>query len=615
MPMEASGRHSHLTCGQESTCVVDLEDSLHRSQDDGFDFVVSPLSHPRYQRDFTGKFPTSSEPFTRSDLLLSSYQWSQWTVGKVSVFSGFDSPNYTVRTNAQKVLQQELDWATHLSLQAVLLPPPSYNCAGYAMALSSHLRHTSFMQFWVRVPLVSLEHIHQDEDTRRVEGDSWECWNRLFAFTDYSANLLPALELTGDIPDEDVIKRWLGEPLRTVIVPTSIFLTNKQGFPVLSKRHQALVMKLFQFKLQWIISGNAKHKDSVKVYLQYLRYLYTRRPPLTEQQAFESPFYDYLQAPLQPLKDNLESQTYETFEKDPVKYVRYEEAVRLALMDRAKEGETQVVMVVGAGRGPLVRASLRASESCKRPIRVYAVEKNPNAIVTLRNMKISLGWGDQVTIVDSDMRWWNAPEKADILVSELLGSWGDNELSPECLDGAQKYLKEDGVSIPTDYTSYVAPISTPRLWNGVRSFGTLKDFETPYVVKIHNAHELSAIQECFYFQHPNNSVPIDNQRYRMLSFPISINSMVHGFAGYFHATLYKHVNISIHPDTYSDGMFSWFPLFIPLRVPVRVEAGQNLEAHFWRREGNGKVWYEWCVSQPSALPIHNPGGRSYWIGL
>ena len=26
------------------------------------------------------------------------------------------------------------------------------------------------------------------------------------------------------------------------------------------------------------------------------------------------------QAPLQPLKDNLESQTYETFEKDPIKY-------------------------------------------------------------------------------------------------------------------------------------------------------------------------------------------------------------------------------------------------------------------------------------------------------
>ena len=50
-------------------------------------------------------------------------------------------------------------------------------------------------------------------------------------------------------------------------------------------------------------------------------------------------------------------------------------------------------------------------------------------------------WGDRVTIVSCDMRDWEAPEKADILVSELLGSFADNELSPECLDGAQKFLK------------------------------------------------------------------------------------------------------------------------------------------------------------------------------
>ena len=40
-----------------------------------------------------------------------------------------------------------------------------------------------------------------------------------------------------------------------------------------------------------------------------------------------------------------------------------------------------------------------------------------------------------MTIVSTDMRVWDAPLKADILVSELLGSFGDNELSPECLDG------------------------------------------------------------------------------------------------------------------------------------------------------------------------------------
>jgi len=43
-------------------------------------------------------------------------------------------------------------------------------------------------------------------------------------------------------------------------------------------------------------------------------------------------------------------------------------------------------------------------------------------------------------VVSEDMRRWKPPhpdDKADIVVSELLGSFGDNELSPECLDGAQ----------------------------------------------------------------------------------------------------------------------------------------------------------------------------------
>lgn len=50
-------------------------------------------------------------------------------------------------------------------------------------------------------------------------------------------------------------------------------------------------------------------------------------------------------------------------------------------------------------------------------------------------------WGDKVDLVFADMRTWNPETKCDILVSELLGSFGDNELSPECLDGAQKFLK------------------------------------------------------------------------------------------------------------------------------------------------------------------------------
>lgn len=58
------------------------------------------------------------------------------------------------------------------------------------------------------------------------------------------------------------------------------------------------------------------------------------------------------QAPLQPLQDNLELQTYETFEKDDQKYLQYEEAVLEALLDRIPEAEAATrenVLVVCPG--------------------------------------------------------------------------------------------------------------------------------------------------------------------------------------------------------------------------------------------------------------------------
>ena len=52
----------------------------------------------------------------------------------------------------------------------------------------------------------------------------------------------------------------------------------------------------------------------------------------------------------------------------------------------AAAGAVTVLTVVGAGRGPVVRASLCAADRCGRILRVFAVEKNPNAVVTLQSM-------------------------------------------------------------------------------------------------------------------------------------------------------------------------------------------------------------------------------------
>ena len=194
------------------------------------------------------------------------------------------------------------------------------------------------------------------------------------------------------------------------------------------------------------------------------------------------------------------------FEKDPVKYGRYQEAVEIALKDKVLLGHLRneplsdksntivifvTIFVVGAGRGPLVTASLKAVDNANKnnrdilgktssfviKPRIVALEKNPSAILYLNSMKAyDPKWG-VVEVVECDMRHASEDpllaniikghdsDKVDIVVSELLGSFGDNELSPECLDGFQfsGLMKETGVSIPQSYTSYLAPVTSMRL--------------------------------------------------------------------------------------------------------------------------------------------------------
>jgi protein arginine N-methyltransferase 5 len=144
--------------------------------------------------------------------------------------------------------------------------------------------------------------------------------------------------------------------------------------------------------------------------------------------------------------------------------------------------------------------------------------------------------------------------------------------------------------------------------------------ETAYVVKIHNARALADPQLAFTFEHPNPDWPehIDNSRFRSLEFTLQQGATVHGLAGYFESRLYGDVYISILPGSpnYSHGMFSWFPLYFPLREPLFAAAGDKVVVDMWRGVSTTKVWYEWTVgTDHSSSPLHNPNGRSYWIGL
>ena len=484
------------------------------------------------------------------------------------------------------------------------------------------------------------------------------------------------------------------------------FLRNPKGYPVLSKAHQTLISMYMRIRNPpWILlcdvgpipgldnpdaripvadgflSPNAtadaaqsptpaeashlqQHTGSRKIkdptpYLSYIRNLQRKQPSRTSLERLGAGYQDYLQAPLQPLTDNLESITYEVFEKDPIKYDWYERAIARALSDWVEQAKPTsspegrvVVAVVGAGRGPLVTRALRASENVGVEIELWAVEKNPNAYVLLQRHNEE-DWQNRVTVVKSDMRSWNGPWRSDInsppssrsytsstdapsptvpqpghtpidiLISELLGSFADNELSPECLDGITHLLNPvDGISIPASYTAHLTPIAAPKLHADIaaRSSSDPSASETPYVVMLHAVDYLSTslsgptppppttfkdhddnanngdfplntyapstitppttsmpnVHKAWEFTHAPTSSPPDfpisnrhNERQARLTFRTRDRGVCHGLAGYFETVLYPGVELSTDPVTMerkSPGMISWFPMFFPLKV-------------------------------------------------
>ena len=283
-------------------------------------------------------------------------------------------------------------------------------------------------------------------------------------------------------------------------------------------------------------------------------------------------------------------------------------------------------MVVGAGRGPLVEKTLKAAADSNKVVTIYAVEKNINAIVTLEILR-DLRWGGcdglpngRVQIVNDDMRYWQSPKKADLVISELLGSFGDNELSPECLDGVWSYVHMGTISIPCSYTSYLCPVQSHKLHSQLSIDKKINSspYDYGYVVHVRNAYLIDEPKSVFHFEHKDLVRPPserDNNRSKRLIFRSKLKTVCHGFIGYFDCCLFENIYLSIVPTTQNANMFSWFPIYFPIQVPFNVIPEEEIQVHFTRNVDNSHVWYEWTILKPMPSKIHNLKGKHYSISL
>ncbi|CAM9973609.1 unnamed protein product [Phaeothamnion confervicola] len=342
------GSRAKLTIGFETNCIPDLNQLLDDARQQHFDFVAAPLVHPRLRRDARGLSDAREAPLTRSDTLLDSRSWGSLVVGKVSEWIELDAPGAEARKAAEQAFKQEMAWASHLSMAAVVVPPPDGKmCANYARCLNQVVQELTYVQVWMRIPMAypqadepsTAAGVGTSDGTIAAAGsqpqppllppppgipvpavipaatldltatgsgpasadpgaaaaaaaadvlkappsppplDPWEAWNRIRVMCEHRGGLSVALELTADLPGPREVDRWTGEPVRVLIVPTSVFITNRKGFPTLSKAHQAVVTAFIGQKVQMMLKGRPRHSEGYLPYLQYLEHLNERRPP------------------------------------------------------------------------------------------------------------------------------------------------------------------------------------------------------------------------------------------------------------------------------------------------------------------------------------------------
>ena len=201
-------KKSGASCGLAYSCPSDIQSALQVATVNGFDFLALPIVHPRFR--VSSELNQRPYSFTRSDLLLTSSEWTSLVVGVVSRHLTLESGSMEIRRNAEEALQKELQFASHLGLPAIMIALNQANNVNLSRLIYSHLLKTSNCQVWARVPINPVN--EKDEP--------WHWWDRFRGTANTEKRLNLVLVLDENMPTEQRLNRWLGEPVKCLVVST-----------------------------------------------------------------------------------------------------------------------------------------------------------------------------------------------------------------------------------------------------------------------------------------------------------------------------------------------------------------------------------------------------------
>ena len=302
---------------------------------------------------------------------------------------------------------------------------------------------------------------------------------------------------------------------------------------------------------------------------------------------------------------------YAAMEKDTAKYFLYYAAIRAELDSLQKQKllnseDTGICcMVVGAGRGRLVDFCIDCFSELNLAGSIFVIECNVlanqflqeryqnnenvfvlSSLVIRTREELELGLDQKIY----DEQWKTLFGKAhiDVFVSELLGSFGDNEFLSEilttCID---LFGKKNFVSIPSSYSTYICAIHSSTL----QSYFEEHNDSAMYILGIpEDAVMLSNLVKVY--EQSCTTVCEEIQANITLKMKKKTSAYcVTGLAGYFRANLNSDIIIDT-TLTESRNTFFWETAFFPLPNVTSKTEIEMLSIYFKRKSSRKAVLKE-----------------------
>ena len=263
-------------------------------------------------------------------------------------------------------------------------------------------------------------------------------------------------------------------------------------------------------------------------------------------------------------------ESYYQMLSDGVRMDAYREAIHKCV----KPGD--IVVDLGAGTGILGMWALQAGAG-----HVYAIEQT-DAIDLAREIARANGYLDKMTFIQANSLDTELEQKADVLVSETLGSFAiDENLLQFMPDARRRFLKPGGCMLPSALRLYAAPVDAPQAWNKIDFWRQPQggiDFSPAFelfsrkilIESIEPAQLLSEAAEL----ETVDLVAWDDSAYQWRGyFPIQRKGVIHGMTGWFEAELAGKwlTTAPGRPATH------WKQAFFPFREPIHVIRGDVLD--------------------------------------